>query len=254
MVCLTEPAASASTARAHIHAERFLALLSQAGRPLASGACVLDFGCGQGALVEALAARGLDAWGCDFSCELGERTDRVRAIPDLYRIPFEDGSFDCVLSDQVFEHVQDYSGALGEIRRVLRPGAVALHIFSPRYEPVEPHTFVPLANIVQTKWWLRLWAAVGVRNRFQRGITAREVAELNYRFLTTQTTYHTRRRVLREARTVFPRARLLDVEVLTELLASKSSSSAGILTKVLGVFPGMATVVCEVYSRALLTE
>lgn len=182
LVCLTEPAASASTARAHIHAERFLALLAQAGRPLASGACVLDFGCGQGALVDALAARGFDAWGCDLSCGLGETTDRVRRIPDVYRIPFEDGRFDCVLSDQVFEHVQHYSAALAEIRRVLRPGAVGLHIFSPRYEPIEPHTFVPLANIVQTKWWLRLWAALGVRNRFQRGMISSEVAELNYRF------------------------------------------------------------------------
>lgn len=53
---------------------------------------------------------------------------------------------------------------------------------------------------------------------------------------------------------MFPRARLLDVEVLTELLASKSSWPARTLTSVSGAFPGIATVVCEVYSRALLTE
>lgn len=113
---------------------------------------------------------------------------------------------------------------------------------------------MPLANIVQRKWWLHLWAALGVRNQFQRGKTSNEVVELNYRFLTMQTTYYPRRRVLREARSVFPRARLLEVEVLTVLLAYRSSWAAKLLTSLSRVIPGIATVAGEVYSRALLIE
>lgn len=48
-----------------------------------------------------------------------------------YRInalPFEDGSFDFVMSDQVLEHVEgDPLLAVEETRRVLRPGGLAIH-------------------------------------------------------------------------------------------------------------------------------
>jgi SAM-dependent methyltransferase len=37
-------------------------------------------------------------------------------------LPFADGVFDAVLNCGVLEHVEDEQGALGELRRVLRPG------------------------------------------------------------------------------------------------------------------------------------
>jgi SAM-dependent methyltransferase len=43
-----------------------------------------------------------------------------------YRIPFADNTFDIIVSDQVFEHVQNWSEALTEIKRVLKPGVVSL--------------------------------------------------------------------------------------------------------------------------------
>lgn len=36
--------------------------------------------------------------------------------------PFDDGTFDAVISTQVLEHIADFDNVLSEIRRVLRPG------------------------------------------------------------------------------------------------------------------------------------
>lgn len=175
---------------------------------------VLDFGCGEGGLVEALVERGFDAHGCDFAEELGSN-ERLLVIEQPYRLPYPDASFACVLSNQVFEHVQDYPLALAEVLRVLAPTGTSLHVFPSRYCLREPHTFVPFATIIQSRWWLALWAVLGIRNQFQQGKPAREVTELNYAFLRDHTTYHTRRRVLAHAREHFSVARFLSLEPLS---------------------------------------
>ena len=51
----------------------------------------------------------------------------------IERLPFENETFDCVLSTAVLEHVSDLPAALRECRRVLRPGGLALHFFGPLY-------------------------------------------------------------------------------------------------------------------------
>ncbi len=48
---------------------------------------------------------------------------------DLTQLTFGDASFDALLSFDVLEHVPDYLAALTEIRRVVRPGGVALLSF-----------------------------------------------------------------------------------------------------------------------------
>ncbi|MEA2125182.1 MAG: hypothetical protein QOI80_1964, partial [Solirubrobacteraceae bacterium] len=85
--------------------------------------------------------------------------------------------------------VMDYGQALSEIARVLRPTGRTLHFFPSRWRPVEPHVRVPLATVLRGRPWLRLWAAAGVRNEFQAGLTARQVAELNRDYLRDQTNY-----------------------------------------------------------------
>jgi SAM-dependent methyltransferase len=170
------------------------AILTSFGLPLIHHARVLDFGCGEGEGVNAYLALGYDAWGCDIELP-PDAGSRLRLIEDPYRLPFDSATFDFVFSDQVFEHVRDQHAAAREISRVLRPGAPSLHVFPGRWRPVEPHTFVPLATVLRTAPWLRLWASLGVRNGFQRGIPAAEVAVLNERYLRTQTFYRSRRKI-----------------------------------------------------------
>jgi SAM-dependent methyltransferase len=195
------------------HAELQRTLLGEAGWRLSAGAAVLDFGCGDGRLVSAWRAAGYDARGCDIALE--RETDALRLIPtDPYRVPFADEQFELVVSDQVLEHVADHEAAFREIARVLRPGGAALHIFPSRLRPIEPHTFVPLGGVLQQRGWLRLWAAIGVRNSFQRGKSAADVAERNRQYLRDSTTYLTRRQLVALAQPHFRSIRFAEGEML----------------------------------------
>jgi SAM-dependent methyltransferase len=45
---------------------------------------------------------------------------------DITALPFEDASYDFVFASHVLEHVREDERAIGEIRRVLRPGGIAI--------------------------------------------------------------------------------------------------------------------------------
>ncbi len=49
----------------------------------------------------------------------------IHRIPEG-RFPFADGQFDCVVSIDVLEHLANDQGFLGELRRVLQPGGMAV--------------------------------------------------------------------------------------------------------------------------------
>ena len=164
------------------HMELHQKILAELGHSLEFGAEILDFGCGNGDMVEQYCQAGYNAFGCDIRIE--HESERVRKIDyENYCIPFADNRFDFVFSDQVLEHVQDHARAFAEISRVMKPGAISLHIFPARLKLREDHVFVPLAGVIQSHWWLTLWALLGIRNSFQRGKSFREVAALNAEYL-----------------------------------------------------------------------
>ncbi|HWB47772.1 MAG TPA: methyltransferase domain-containing protein [Stellaceae bacterium] len=94
-------------------------------------AAVLDVGSGAGTNLRMLRELGfLRVTALDYS-EEALRFCRDKGFGRLSRgdicaLPFADGSFDLVLATDIIEHVDDDLGALGEIRRVLRPGGMAL--------------------------------------------------------------------------------------------------------------------------------
>jgi ubiquinone/menaquinone biosynthesis C-methylase UbiE len=106
--------------------------LDFAGVP--SGGRVLDAGCGTGSLTLALAAHhGLEAidaldFAEDFVAALRARANdpRIRARQgDVCSLPYDAGSFEAVYSLLVLHFVSDPHRAIGEMRRVLRPGGLA---------------------------------------------------------------------------------------------------------------------------------
>jgi len=97
---------------------------------------VLDVGCGPGTITADLASLvpsgevvGIDA-AADVLAEARAEASRrglenVRfETGDVYRLAFPDGAFDVVHAHQVLQHLSDPVAALGEMRRVCRPGGV----------------------------------------------------------------------------------------------------------------------------------
>jgi demethylmenaquinone methyltransferase/2-methoxy-6-polyprenyl-1,4-benzoquinol methylase len=97
------------------------------GSVVASGDRVLDACCGTGDLAVAARAAGATVTGLDFSARMLERARRKDpeidwVQGDVLGLPFEDGSFDAATVGFGVRNVADLDAALGELRRVLRPG------------------------------------------------------------------------------------------------------------------------------------
>jgi 2-polyprenyl-6-hydroxyphenyl methylase/3-demethylubiquinone-9 3-methyltransferase len=96
---------------------------------------VLDLGCGGGFMAEAMAAKGARVTGLDPAREAlaaARRHAEEQGLAIDYRegkgeeLPFEDGSFDVVVSCDALEHVEDLSRVLDEVARVLAPDGLFL--------------------------------------------------------------------------------------------------------------------------------
>ncbi len=103
------------------------------------GGRLLDWGCGYGQMSFLLGNRGFEVVSYTIEAEepspwnsfLREQNLNVVYGADPVRLPFEDESFAVVLSCGVLEHVEDESGSLTEIRRILRPGGLFIVMMLP---------------------------------------------------------------------------------------------------------------------------
>ncbi len=120
---------------------------------LLPGQAVLDIGSGPGLLALAMAdavGPGGKVVGLDLSepmLEMGRQrcVDRPQVsfeLGDAAKLPFEADTFDAVVTTQVYEYVADISGALAEVRRVLRPGGL-LAVLDTDYDSLVVHTEDP---------------------------------------------------------------------------------------------------------------
>ena len=109
--------------------------------PVGPGAMFLDAGAGFGRHAFEAARRGARVVALDYAeeettvtratfaamFEAGEiKSENLVAVlrGDATRLPFADNTFDCIVTSEVLEHIQNDVAALHELSRVLKPGGV----------------------------------------------------------------------------------------------------------------------------------
>lgn len=109
------------------------------------GKRVLDIGCGRHKLPGAFGVDFLDLPGVDCVADLNKP------------LPFEDGSFDVIHANQVFEHVQNLLGLMAECHRILRPaGMLIAHVpyFRSSWAAIDP-THIRQFSISSMNYFVR---------------------------------------------------------------------------------------------------
>ncbi len=100
----------------------------EVSRPFATGADILELGCGTGLILKELAPVAKSAKGIDISPGMLEQA-KARGLDvcvgSATELPFADQSFDFVYSFKVLAHIEDIKKVMSEVSRVLRPNGVA---------------------------------------------------------------------------------------------------------------------------------
>lgn len=99
---------------------------------------LLDVGCGQGRLLKLLASRARRLVGVDIdpaARRLARAELLVAGLPncslrqgDMYALPFADAEYDTIILDDVLAGAERPADAIGEARRLLRPGGRILFL------------------------------------------------------------------------------------------------------------------------------
>ena len=220
---------------------------------------ILDFGCGLGRHVREFRAANYEAVGVDrplvkldvARSSLDDGGDHLYSSDAQGRFPFASESFDFCYSTSVFEHVMDYNQPLSEICRVLRPGAWTLHIFPARWRPVEPHIFTPFGGRFQRPAIISLWARLGIRNSFQRGLRAEETAARNLTYSREGINYPPKREIVRAFGRYFDHVEFIEREFVAA--TREVSRLSGLLDPVIS-WPGVEALYRDFHTRVLLAR
>ncbi len=125
------------------------------------GMHVLDLGCGIGTIADHFSSKNV-VTGADVDDRRAVQKSSLKfVLLDSEVLPFDNGSFDIVISNHVIEHLPYQAVHLREIRRVLRDRGVAYVAIPNRNFPVEPHYGVPLIHYLPFKLFNRTLKILG---------------------------------------------------------------------------------------------
>lgn len=190
-------------------------LIDLAGRLAGPGGRVLDFGCGQGPLVARGLRAGLDISGADtwqggYHAWAGKvdpaAKDHIHRIEDG-KLPFADATFDVVIANQVFEHIDEPPGPLREIHRVIKPGGAFVAAFPTGEVWFEGHVGIYFPHFLRDRPELQKKYLRAVRRRgygyYGVKMTTEQWAEHMHRVVRDEVWYHSWREVKAWWRDVF---------------------------------------------------
>lgn len=177
---------------------------------------ILDYGCGYGAVVKYGLSKGYDITGVDpYEGIYAQWQTADPEIPkgalqkmEGGKIPFPDNSFDAVVSNQVFEHIEDYAPCMEEIARVLKPGAPFLARFTLQDTWYEGHAHIYGVHYLQAypraqEFYLRLCRTIGLGSPVKNNETPKQWAARMTRVLQTECFYHRYRDIKKDAEDIF---------------------------------------------------
>lgn len=169
---------------------------------------ILDFGCGSGDAAYFLVKMGYNAYGYDLYYNLSDcskkyserflfydndrnQTDLVNYAVDLgnFCLPYDDCSFDIVITSQVFEHIFNHEKVIREFRRVMRDDGISINTFPPKYVLIDAHIKILWGQIIKFRPYYFLCALLGIRNEFQKGKSIMCVTNSNYHYAQTGLNY-----------------------------------------------------------------
>lgn len=110
----------------------------------AAGSALLDYGCGDGGYLEAIAGRGFRLQGYENDAAQAARVAERLDVPvhsDIkVLLACHAGTFDAVTLHMVLEHLTDPDGALAAVRHLLKPGGI-LYVVVPHIDSIEARIF-----------------------------------------------------------------------------------------------------------------
>ncbi|MFH1684334.1 MAG: class I SAM-dependent methyltransferase [Candidatus Margulisiibacteriota bacterium] len=121
---------------------------------------LLDAGCGSAVMIREFLDRGYEVCGIDISQkmidEAGKMVKSERAhfsVGDVEAMSFPSGAFDAIVSIGVLDYLKKDEDALKEMKRVLKPGGIAILSVSNRYSLVHAlrSAFAPFAKLASWK-------------------------------------------------------------------------------------------------------
>jgi len=134
---------------------------------------VLDLGCGVGHSFDRLAPR--ETVGVDISAEALAGQDRETVQADIRAVPFEDSSFESVISMHSVEHVPDPERVVAEAARLVESGGTAVFVTPNRLTFGRPDEIIdPFHHIEFDPAELRTLCATGFEQVELRGLFASE--------------------------------------------------------------------------------
>lgn len=137
-------------------------------------AIILDYGCGLGKVVLEGRKRGLDILGADVfygsSPSIREKIIKAGLLNKIIyeiknnKLEFSDNYFDLIMSNMVFEHIENFDIILKEIKRVMKNDGFFLCLFPSKGSFIEGHIGIPCAHWFSKNSILRYFFVLILRN------------------------------------------------------------------------------------------